>query len=254
MTPKFNFIVCSIKEANDIEELSIDELQKNEEEVSLLMACHVNKETQQNMWYLDTGCSNHMCGDKKVFSDLHESFRNTVKFCDNSTISENSTHIISNVLFVPDLKTNLLSVDHFRIFGCIAFAHILDEKRKKLDDKGEKCIFLSVSKQSKAYKLYNPKTKKIFISRDVVFDEEKFWPWNYNIVQQQIPVDLDGEKEGESQQHVKNHGNDSAMFEIFKKSMMVEFDMSDLGMMHYYLGIEVVKSAARIFISQKNYV
>lgn len=33
--------------------------------------------------------------------------------------------------------------------------------------------------------------------------------------------------------------NDSAMFEKFKKSMMVEFDMSDLGMMRYFLGIEV---------------
>ncbi|KAL5836715.1 hypothetical protein ACOSQ3_013884 [Xanthoceras sorbifolium] len=93
------------------------------------MACHVNKETQQNMWYLDTGCSNHMCGDKKVFSDLDESFRNTVKFGDNSTISimgkgnvtlqtkENSTHTISNVLFIPNLKTNLLSVGQLQEKG-----------------------------------------------------------------------------------------------------------------------------------------
>lgn len=36
--------------------------------------------------------------------------------------------------------------------------------------------------------------------------------------------------------------------------MMEEFDMSDLGMMHYFLGIEVVQSAAGIFISQQKYV
>lgn len=64
------------------------------------------------------------------------------------------------------------TVDHFRIFGCIAYAHIPDKKRSKLHDKGEKCIFLGVSDQSKAYKLYNPTTKRIIISRDVVFDEE----------------------------------------------------------------------------------
>ena len=29
ITPKFNFVVCSIEEANDIEELSIDELQSS---------------------------------------------------------------------------------------------------------------------------------------------------------------------------------------------------------------------------------
>lgn len=67
------------------------------------------------------------------------------------------------------------SVAHLRIFGCIAYAHIPDEKRKKLDDKGEKCIFLGVNDHSKAYKLYNPVTKKIVISRDVVFDEGKTW-------------------------------------------------------------------------------
>lgn len=36
-------------------------------------------------------------------------------------------------------------VDYFKIFDCIAYAHIPDQKRKKLDDKGEKCIFLGVS-------------------------------------------------------------------------------------------------------------
>ncbi|RVW79987.1 Retrovirus-related Pol polyprotein from transposon TNT 1-94 [Vitis vinifera] len=35
------------------------------------------------------------------------------------------------------------TVDHFKIFGCIAYAHVPDEKRKKLDDKGEKCVFSS---------------------------------------------------------------------------------------------------------------
>ncbi|KAL6288505.1 hypothetical protein ACE6H2_006015 [Prunus campanulata] len=35
--------------------------------------------------------------------------------------------------------------------------------------------------------------------------------------------------------------------------MMKEFDMSDLGLMHYFLGIEVVQSATSIFICQKKY-
>lgn len=49
-------------------------------------------------------------------------------------------------------------------------------------------------------------------------------------------------------------GNDVGMFEEFKKSMMAEFEMSDLGMLHYFLGIEVVQSDKDIFISQKKYV
>ncbi|KAA0057218.1 retrovirus-related Pol polyprotein from transposon TNT 1-94 [Cucumis melo var. makuwa] len=42
-----------------------------------------------------------------------------------------------------------------------------------------------------------------------------------------------------------------AMIEKFKRSMMVEFEMSDLRKMHYFLEIEVVQSASGIFISQK---
>lgn len=33
------------------------------------------------------------------------------------------------------------SIDHFRIFGCIAYAHVPEPKRSKLDDKGEKMYF-----------------------------------------------------------------------------------------------------------------
>ena len=70
------------------------------------------------------------------------------------------------------------SVDPFKNFGCIAYAHIPDEKRKKLVDKAEKCVFVGVSETSKAYKLFNPLTKKIVTSRDVIFDEDNTWDWN----------------------------------------------------------------------------
>jgi len=35
-------------------------------------------------------------------------------------------------------------------------------------------------------------------------------------------------------------GSDVAMFNKFKESMMSEFDMTDIGILHYFLGIEVV--------------
>jgi IS30 family transposase len=37
------------------------------------------------------------------------------------------------------------SVKHFRVFGCVAYTHIPDAQRNKLDDKSMKCIFLGVS-------------------------------------------------------------------------------------------------------------
>jgi hypothetical protein len=70
------------------------------------------------------------------------------------------------------------SVHHFRVFGCIAFAHVPDKQRTKLDDKSINCVHLGVSDESKAYKLYDPIKKKIIISRDVIFEENHSWDWN----------------------------------------------------------------------------
>ena len=55
--------------------------------------------------------------------------------------------------------------------------NIPEVKRKKLDNHGEKYIFIGYSEESKAYKLYNPLTKKLVVSRDVVFNEAEAWSW-----------------------------------------------------------------------------
>ena len=64
-------------------------------------------------------------------------------------------------------------VTHMRVFGCVAYVHIPDQLRKKLDSKGEKCIFLGYCEDSKGYRLYNPSTNKCVISGDVQFIEEE---------------------------------------------------------------------------------
>lgn len=69
------------------------------------------------------------------------------------------------------------SVDHLRVFGSIGYVHVPDVKRSKLDEKSVKCIRLGLSGESKAYRLYNPETKKILISRDVQFAENEEWDW-----------------------------------------------------------------------------
>jgi len=38
-----------------------------------------------------------------------------------------------------------------------------------------KCVFIGVSEECKAYMLYNLITKKIIISKDILFDEENIW-------------------------------------------------------------------------------
>lgn len=63
-------------------------------------------------------------------------------------------------------------VSHLRVFGCKAFSHVLKESRKKLDSKAIECTFIGYCSEYKAYKLFDPSTHKVFVSRDVVFHEQ----------------------------------------------------------------------------------
>lgn len=63
------------------------------------------------------------------------------------------------------------NVNHFKVFRCKTFAHVANEQRKKLDEKSEAYIFIRYHEIIKAFRIYNPKTRKIIISRDVIFYE-----------------------------------------------------------------------------------
>ena len=68
-------------------------------------------------------------------------------------------------------------VEYFRIFGCVAHVHVPDQRRSKLDDKSIKCVFPGVSDESKAWRLYDPVSEKIIVSKDVIFEEEESKDW-----------------------------------------------------------------------------
>ncbi|MCH81290.1 copia-type polyprotein, partial [Trifolium medium] len=87
------------------------------------------------------------------------------------------------------------SVKHFNKFGCLAHVHVNDVNRKKLDSKSKICVLLGISEESKAYKLYDPTTKKIIISRDVVFEESKGWNWSSDQKSKVISEDLVDDEE-----------------------------------------------------------
>ena len=63
------------------------------------------------------------------------------------------------------------SVDHLRVFGCDAYAHIPKDERGKFDKKARKCVLLGYGAETKGYRLYDVKDRKIIYSRDVQFNE-----------------------------------------------------------------------------------
>lgn len=80
------------------------------------------QEVAENIWYMDSGCSNHMTGHKEMFVDLAESYSSEVRLGDGLRhkitgigavvvkSKEGKISLIRDVYLVPDLTQNLSSV------------------------------------------------------------------------------------------------------------------------------------------------
>ena len=118
---------CWQKEKDENNQESFAE--KNDDECKLFMAFSCEKKTPNNVWFLDSGCSNHMSGTKSLFKDLDESKKSNVRLGDNKKIqvegegtvsimtSQGNAKILEDVMFVPSLSHNLLSVGELMISG-----------------------------------------------------------------------------------------------------------------------------------------
>lgn len=62
---------------------------------------------------------------------------------------------------------------HIKVFGSICYKHIPDARKSMLDDKNEKMIRIGCHSTG-TYKLYDPKSQKIHIGREVLVNES----WN----------------------------------------------------------------------------
>lgn len=64
-----------------------------------------------------------------------------------------------------------------RTFGCIAHVKVTRPHTKKLDDRSIKMVFVGYEPGSKGYRVYNPDSGRLHVTRDVIFDESKGWNW-----------------------------------------------------------------------------
>ena len=65
-------------------------------------------------------------------------------------------------------------ISHLRVFGCMAYAHVADVNRQKMDAKATKMRLVGYSLTQKGYRLYDETRQKIYIRRDVTFNESDF--------------------------------------------------------------------------------
>jgi hypothetical protein len=61
-----------------------------------------------------------------------------------------------------------------KVFGCACWPHTRPYNQRKLEFHSQKCVFLGYSSQHKGYTCLHIPSSRLYISRDVVFDENVF--------------------------------------------------------------------------------
>uniref|UniRef100_A0A2N9I9N7 CCHC-type domain-containing protein n=1 Tax=Fagus sylvatica TaxID=28930 RepID=A0A2N9I9N7_FAGSY len=76
----------------------------------------------------------------------------------------------------PFFKLHGVNPDYnsLKVFGCRCFPYLRDYAKNKFEPKSYPCIFLGYSPIHKGYRCLHPPTKRVYLSRHVVFDEDIF--------------------------------------------------------------------------------
>ncbi|KAG6535304.1 hypothetical protein ZIOFF_000269 [Zingiber officinale] len=256
-------VICKNKNPQQEEETKVADQDEDQLFVATCFASNVETES----WLIDSGCTNHMTNDKELFKDLHPTKITKVRIGNGDYISVkgkgmititncSGTKLISEVLFVPEIYQNLLSVGQliekgFKVVFEDNFCLIKDAANQdifKIKMKGKSfalkpleeeqtafsirenvteiwhkrlghyhhqgmlqmkskmileelpefadqisycraCQF-GYSNVSKAYKVFQPQTGNIIVSRDVYFMENEAWNWEDTKKKNQTVTDL----------------------------------------------------------------
>ncbi|WJZ84189.1 hypothetical protein VitviT2T_003804 [Vitis vinifera] len=257
---RFESKISSLKESRDLSQISLAELmnalQSQEQSRAL---------RQENIIEVD---AHNMCHNATIFKDLGKTYNSTMKVGNGGYVdvkgrgtivvkTNSGIKLISDVLFVPDISQNLLSVGQML------------EKQYSLQFKDNQCIIfypyekklLSVKMKSKSFTINWENDAKYAYAR-VTQSVSDLWHKRFGHYNQRSLVELKKLELVEDMPNVSNEaqiydmlviGNQPGLIQSFKDEMNKVFEMTDLGVMKYFLGMEVMQSCLGIFICQQKY-
>ncbi|KAG6419902.1 hypothetical protein SASPL_116414 [Salvia splendens] len=283
-------------------------LEEKQSEEYMFYASQSKKQKDEDMWYLDSGCSNHMTGDESIFVSIDTSVNSQVKMGNGALVkaqgkgtisvdTKKGMKRISDVLLVPNLRQNLLSVGQLIEHGYTV--HFEGNSCVILDKEGAKQIVAKIQmEKSRSFPLtfkyaenMAMKAQKSGLSIDetqqapTVEDEgdgdegADFSSPNDSSSNSDPSSQIDAyfieqgfeRSKSESTLYVKTQGtstlivalyvddllfcgDDEKMIHDFKIEMMKRYEMSDMGLLHHFLGMEIYQENDGVFICQRKYV
>jgi hypothetical protein len=65
-----------------------------------------------------------------------------------------------------------------KIFGSIGHVKKLGHDVRKLSDRSAKMVFIGYEEGTKGYRLLDPVSRTLHVSKDVIFEEDQVWVWS----------------------------------------------------------------------------
>ena len=134
--------------SSDLNRTSANFTRENLSQDNLFLACNMAKEKNEDLRFLDYGCSNHMTRNIAMFSMLDESVKSQVTLGTDSKVfvmgkenvnvltKKGAKKSIVDVYYVPGMKCNLLSIGQlvqkgYNVFFEDGFCTIMDKPPSK---------------------------------------------------------------------------------------------------------------------------
>ena len=84
------------------------------------------------------------------------------------------TRVINNKCPLVRLFNTSPNYSLLKVFGCACWPHLRPYNKQKLSFRSKECVFLGYSSLHKGYKCLDTDSGRVYISRDVIFDESVF--------------------------------------------------------------------------------
>jgi hypothetical protein len=137
---------------------------------------------EENVWYLDSGASNHMTGCIEHLTDLDTTIRGMVKLGDGSEVPiggrgtvvikgrTGEQRALADVYYIPKLTSNIISLGQLEERGCKV---LLEDGSLKVLDKNQRLIIQVQRSKNSLYTLKLDLVKSVCLRASVEADTQK---------------------------------------------------------------------------------
>jgi hypothetical protein len=170
---------CHLKKHNPDQNLTDENIKVWKKKVDDKCGLALSAQNKRNPWYIDSGCSKHMTGDRSKFITISDSKSGNVTFGNDAPGKVKGKGIVSlsngkrkaqDVLLVENLKHNLLSVSQVCDQGCEVVFTSKDYKIKSVDS--GKLVAKGIRTENNVYVLKEEEQEECNLSK---YDESWLW-------------------------------------------------------------------------------